>query len=237
MSDHVAERQECYECSACKKTFSTERGRDSHVDQVHGRPYHDEEFLREQYVERGRSSMDIADQFGVSYKAIINSLRRNSIPVRSTEESHRRKAPDQLRDGDKLRELYHGEGLSGHKIAERVGVTQPTVALWMHRHGIEARGRGLAGEDNPRWCEDSESLYYGANWYEQSRAARDRDGNTCQVCGHSPGGKNLDVHHIQPLRTFDEPEQANRLGNLITLCRPCHRKWEGIPLRPEVADD
>ena len=25
---------------------------------------------------------------------------------------------------------------------------------------------------------------------------------------------------------------ANRLDNLLTVCRGCHTRWEGIPLRP-----
>jgi len=30
----------------------------------------------------------------------------------------------------------------------------------------------------------------------------------------------------------DELDEANRLSNLVTLCRGCHSRWEGIPLFP-----
>jgi 5-methylcytosine-specific restriction endonuclease McrA/predicted transcriptional regulator len=234
MSPSDAENQESYECTECGDTFSTERGRDSHVEQVHGRPYHDEDTLRELYVERGLSSMDIADRFGVSYAAITDSLRRNGIEVRSTKATHRQKAPAELRDADELRRLYHDEELSDGDIADRLGVTQSTVTVWRQRHEIESRDPPT-GEDHWRWSDSTESIYYGENWHRQSRRARERDDHTCQICEYEPDDdeRQLDVHHIKPVRTFDEPEDANDLENLITLCRLCHRKWEGIPLRPQ----
>jgi transposase len=236
MSAKESKSQESYECPKCGDTFDTERGRNSHVEQTHGRPYHDEDLLRELYVERGLSSMDIAEKFGVTYRAITNSLRRNGIAVRSTQETHRQKAPEKLRDAEALRELYHGEELTAAEIADRVGVAQSTVTLWMQRHGIEAETRVPRGGDH-WWATDTEAdIDYGENWYQQRRRARERDSHTCQVCGHTPDAdeRALDVHHIQPVRTFGSPEDANTLDNLVTLCRPCHHEWEGIPLRPEV---
>jgi DEAD/DEAH box helicase domain-containing protein len=55
------------------------------------------------------------------------------------------------------------------------------------------------------------------------RAALERDGHTCQVCG---AGEPLDVHHKQPLRSFRSFEEGNRLENLISLCPNCHRRAE-----------
>jgi 5-methylcytosine-specific restriction endonuclease McrA len=37
----------------------------------------------------------------------------------------------------------------------------------------------------------------------------------------------LHVHHIIPLREFDEPEEANTLSNLVTVCTSCHGEVEG----------
>ena len=74
----------------------------------------------------------------------------------------------------------------------------------------------------------------GPNWRAQSERARARDGHRCRLCGapERPDRKH-DVHHIRPFRTFghmpgdnDAHREANRLDNLITLCKACHRQAE-----------
>ncbi|MBU0704639.1 MAG: DUF1998 domain-containing protein, partial [Chloroflexi bacterium] len=75
---------------------------------------------------------------------------------------------------------------------------------------------------------------YGPNWSAQRDAARARDGYICRHCGAPEReGRQHDVHHVAPFRTFgyvpganDFYEIANRLENLITLCPACHRRVE-----------
>ena len=75
---------------------------------------------------------------------------------------------------------------------------------------------------------------YGPTWSEQRNKARARDGYRCTLCGalEKPGHQH-DVHHIRPFRSFgyvpgvnENDKLANRLENLRTLCRSCHRKVE-----------
>ncbi|MBO4249470.1 HNH endonuclease [Halomicrobium sp. IBSBa] len=79
---------------------------------------------------------------------------------------------------------------------------------------------------------DEQRAVYGKNWDEQRRKALSRDRYRCQHCGLTIGDTDsrpqdqLHVHHIVPIRWFDEPELGNHLLNLITLCPQCHRKWE-----------
>jgi len=95
----------------------------------------------------------------------------------------------------------------------------------------------ITGELHPLWIADKQRDY-GEKWEYVRSKARDRDNYTCQGCGvnESTMGRELDVHHIQPLRKFESLENANRLQNLICLCMSCHNKWEGIPLRPLLSD-
>lgn len=64
-----------------------------------------------------------------------------------------------------------------------------------------------------------------------------RDGFKCQRCGLRPklnSGANddpknydldqLQVHHVLPYTRGG----GNEKGNLITLCKPCHRGWHGV---------
>ncbi|MBN1286993.1 MAG: DEAD/DEAH box helicase [Anaerolineae bacterium] len=77
---------------------------------------------------------------------------------------------------------------------------------------------------------------YGPDWPAQRDTARRRDEYRCRRCGigEDEAGREHDVHHIQPFRDFgyvrgrnENYRQANRLDNLMTLCRSCHRAVEG----------
>jgi len=58
-----------------------------------------------------------------------------------------------------------------------------------------------------------------------------RDGGTCRHCG----GKASDVHHAIPFRFYGVglSRFANRPENLVSLCRPCHRKADAQMQRME----
>jgi len=85
------------------------------------------------------------------------------------------------------------------------------------------------------WTNDPNQ--YGAEWPRLRDAVRARDGYRCQACGVAESaGRQHDVHHKVPLRTFTQSvtasvvasaiERANGMDNLITLCPACHRKAE-----------
>lgn len=81
--------------------------------------------------------------------------------------------------------------------------------------------------------------YYGANWRQQRRNARHRDGYQCRGCGVSEEtlSRNLDVHHIVPFREFgrERYKEANTLTNLISLCPTCHTSMEWDSWRSKVS--
>lgn len=104
---------------------------------------------------------------------------------------------------------------------------------------LEWRSKAFTGDGHPRWNPDSEEVYYGPNWPEQRRRARERDTQECQVCGlgaerhKEKYGCIHGVHHIQKFKSFESYEEANKLPNLITLCHRCHPYVEhgkiGVP--------
>lgn len=84
-----------------------------------------------------------------------------------------------------------------------------------------------SGKNAPTWRGGYKD-YYGESWNEQRMNALNRDDFKCKKC--SVEQKDLDeelsVHHIEPFRNFDESSEANKLENLVSLCRSCHMKVE-----------
>lgn len=101
-----------------------------------------------------------------------------------------------------------------------------------------------SGENSTRWKggDTLGNIYYGPNWIQQKKKALRRDQYRCQRCFKSENEltRKPDVHHLKRIRWYknnlDAPEwykKGNKLDNLVCLCPSCHRKWEGIPLRPQ----
>lgn len=92
----------------------------------------------------------------------------------------------------------------------------------------------VAGEDHPNWQGGFDD-YYGENWPQQRRRARKREQYRCFFCGLHDGacqlvhGRELEVHHVQRKDDFDDLGEANRIGNLLTLCRRCHHSLHNTP--------
>lgn len=73
---------------------------------------------------------------------------------------------------------------------------------------------------------------YSSLWRRQREAALARDDYECQRCGLSEEehteqfDRGLHVHHIQPLRDFEDHRRAHETENLRTLCIDCHNEIE-----------
>jgi hypothetical protein len=120
----------------------------------------------------------------------------------------------------------------------RVGVTRFCSYECLGR----ARITEYRGENNPNYNPDSTDKT-GPNWLEQRRKRIKKDNASCVACGMNMRehkekyGFELDIHHVLPRYLFNGPdgldyESANKVSNLRTMCRACHRRWEGIPLSP-----
>lgn len=108
--------------------------------------------------------------------------------------------------------------------------------LWMSEH--------IRGKAHPRYI-GGITFDRGPNWQRQKTAARKRDDYTCQYCGiHlSMYTRQLDVHHLRPFREYGyisgqnkNYREANRLDNLISLCKRDHALAEvgKIVIQPKL---
>jgi 5-methylcytosine-specific restriction endonuclease McrA len=75
---------------------------------------------------------------------------------------------------------------------------------------------GLSHTDALRKTIDDES------WRAKADRARKSAGRECELCGDSPDGKKLDVHHIVPMVSGG----TNGQWNLMVLCDGCHSTVE-----------
>jgi len=78
--------------------------------------------------------------------------------------------------------------------------------------------------DDGMW--NSDRNYYGGHWKDIRQAVLARDEYRCRVCAAPEGDSPHHVHHKTPFRAFENPTEANRLENLVTLCPSCHRLAE-----------
>lgn len=90
----------------------------------------------------------------------------------------------------------------------------------------DGRSERYRREGHPNW--KGGDIYYGGPWWSVRKEALLRDQYRCQQCFSSENQINRcpDVHHIVPVRVFDNPDDAHVVGNLICLCPQCHRAVE-----------
>ena len=191
-------------------------------------PWRDEEVLRRLYLEQQLTMAEVAETLQCCRQAVEEWMHRHGIETRSRNPER----PAELTEPDTLRKLYVEHGMSTYGIADSLGCAASTVFDWLRRHGIETRSVGSQpGALHHRW-DGGGDPYYGKNWHEQRRKTLRRDEFECQNCDMGEGeheesyGLGLDVHHIVPVREFEEKEEANRLDNLVALCRNCHNRLE-----------
>ncbi len=85
---------------------------------------------------------------------------------------------------------------------------------------------------NPDWFSwyngGSSHEYYGPSWKKQRERAIQRDEERCKKCGltrtehYEKWGSDLEVHHKKSFFDYEDRKKANKLENLVTLCKPCH---------------
>ena len=106
--------------------------------------YRDEEWLREQYKDKKRSTYEIAEECGCWPSTVSKWLKRYGVETRG----QNRKTPDQLKKKAWLRKQYLDKEQTQAEIAEQCGCAPPTVSQWLTRHNIKTRSKGARVSDN-----------------------------------------------------------------------------------------
>lgn len=185
--------------------------------------------IYELYWGEEKTGYEIADTLDCSATTIHRNMREYGIPRVGNAKNHAAWL-FRMKSYDWKYEQYVRQRKSTYTIAEENDVQQEWVRKHFHEIGIPLR--------NQRWPEDREtsreSYDYGPDWREIRSRILEEYNHTCQSCGEED--VRLEVHHIHPFRTFENREDANQESNLVPLCRPCHVKWDGIPVKPLLVE-
>lgn len=148
--------------------------------------------------------------------------------------------------GDRLvKRFLHGEPSLGGKLAERFVLGRGQFRLDV---GGSSSVHGLVHElmrDKCDWPACDRECYskwlsetlpdgfellqkYKGSWWVTKRLALERDEFTCQRCGATKDdlGRNPDVHHLEPVRTFEDPDDAHTVDTVVCLCPAGHTQVE-----------
>lgn len=130
-------------------------------------------------------------------------------------------------DIPKVTEFQERGDISYTKYYEEFGSWRKTVEAAGLEYSIDYH----SGEKHGRWKGGAVNNY-GSNWLYVREERLSLDDFECQNCGmtneesEKKYGRGLEVHHIVPIKEFEEPEDGNYIENLISLCTDCHRKVE-----------
>lgn len=134
--------------------------------------------------------------------------------------------------------LKINKGRNGARRLVAVSTVRKSCSLECKMHlmvGNKERSRKLreaARRTSQRYSKGGETRWFtssrGSRWKEISEKVRNRDGRVCVECGctEDQNGRAMDVHHLVPVSNFQTFAQANRLSNLVSLCRSCHIRIE-----------
>lgn len=235
------------ECPTCERDdFKSERGMKIHHEAKHGESLRDTyicDFCGDEFYRSEGGEYCGMECFSEARKGEGNPMYEVERP-----ESHRKELREKMSGSSNP--MFSATGSDNPRWRERreqectwCGQTFRTIERDRKFCSLSCMGDWRSchwnGSEHPAWRDDSQEVPMGANWEEKREEALIRDEYECIECDMSNEshrrkiGKGLDVHHIVPRREFWDKEtgeldyeRANRLENLITLCRKHHRKIE-----------
>lgn len=223
------------------------------------RKYNDADWLRDQYHGQGRTQKEIAEECGVSPRTIRKFMNKFGIETRelvgenhpqygTTRSEETRKKISETLDGREISDETRRrmtESRTGNEIPEDVRrkISESLTGLNRPDKTRKKMSLSTAKEQNPAWIDGrSSDSWYGTEFiWAKKQINREYDG--CANCDEDGSDHYLDVHHIVPIRFFAYDDSArvdwaHQEGNLILLCRPCHKKAEhgGLEITPDFTE-
>ena len=196
----------------------------------------DEQWFREMYEERGHSTTDIAKICGCARATVQDWKRKHG--VKSIGKYKSRGSREDNPNAKEWRQIEcHTCGKSKEIPVRQVERAEVNFCSQECRIEYTITEVMAPGEDHPLYI-NGEGHDYGPEWPRVREKVIQRDNSRCQGCGVKREDYHMDlhVHHITPFRKFKTYKEANKMTNLVTLCATCHRKYEGLGMRPVLVE-
>jgi DNA-binding transcriptional ArsR family regulator len=100
--------------------------------------YRREEWLRERYINRERSTYEIAEAADVDSSTIHHWLKVHDIPAEDNDD--RTDGYPRYRDERWMREQYIEQRRTVRQIAAETNTHHTTISRWLRKHDIQTRG-------------------------------------------------------------------------------------------------
>ena len=178
-----------HECDVCGREFDNVKALAGHKGSGHDDSWMDEETLRTEYVEKGRSSYDLADEWGCDSKTVRNWLERFGIERREAKDYNRK---------EYVRLGQHSQGYEQweHDYGEDRG-----VGVYVHRllavakYGFDSvKGMHVHHEKSIPWLNTYDNIElkdpseHAREHYENGDLAIEPGGIREAVAGGNQGG-------------------------------------------------
>jgi len=247
------------ECPSCGRSFESKRGARQHHTKVHGEPldnrtcsgcgdgFYDPKARREYCDDcdpnagrnngnwRGAKEETECERCGSTFEYYPSN--KDGVYC-----------PDCVERADEFLGTPYAEVADAERQTKRCGycgTEQEVLQSEIERgHGrfcsreclSEWMSENRVGDEHHQWKPGD--VEYSGEWWSVRREALERDEHQCQRCGKTAEeiGREPDVHHLTPVREFEEPQEAHVIENVVALCRSCHASVENGDTDPPEPD-
>lgn len=179
------------------------------------------EWLRQQYLDEGRSANDIAKIVHRDPKRVWEWLRDDGVALRPRghDERHRFKKGQQSTFIGRRHSEETKKKLSDIAKAQGRVPYDPSVGSYM---------KGRKGKDTPNWkggvTPERQACYSSVEWKEAVKAVWKRADAKCERCGmHHNSAPTRGTFHIHHIVGFADSSKRCMVANLALLCSKCHK--------------
>lgn len=192
-----------------------------------GKYKYDTEWLRNEYVNKLRSAVDIAKDLGVTSGTIYDAMKRRGIQRRSTSEAAIRYP--EIHNKVLLEKEYKTHTI--FELSIKYGASEEAIRKLLIKYGILSRPiapRKTSENSRKRYDKPGRNRP-GYHRWKIEVVKRDKK---CFVCGAK---EFLTAHHIKPYK--DNVELRLDINNGVTLCRKCHSMVHDGRLQKQKSDE